>query len=493
MDAAKHYAEQFAARKVLGDGGGDAKTASRSVAELIAGKLGLGESEFATRMIADIAADQDVIKVVEECQQEGWSNTGYEKVMDSLCGKIADHLIENRTGITAEGGAALTGGEAALKEIGTLIKAADSGSKILANLMEGDSKAVARELFNVATDNTGAAGKALKYTLQGMQNALDVWRDGEVENAYDVYTKGSSGSFCGYGEIKPLDFEAVWDGMKGASRQLCIERIAAENDARELIGMPVLSAKEEDFYREKVKAELKTEFERRVKLQSRIDAEKENLELIFDELDKANLLDSSTVWYRGFGGAGETLENRMARMEHLIQQIYRDLNVSDVYAGPQQEGDLNGRISAAAMAVMVRGYFAADTEAEAKKFLQDYYKRLGVNLALTAEDLAGTYDAIWTVSLGGKTASSTFSALCTVSGDTVSFQFIDENTVTCTGTFADGTVKGPFEGSGGSGEFVFQFTRSDEAITGQGTLTLTGDGSLWSGTITYTFTFTKTD
>ena len=50
--------------------------------------------------------------------------------------------------------------------------------------------------------------------------------------------------------------------MDGASRQLCIERIRTENEARANAGMPPLTAAEEDFYREKVKSELKSEFER---------------------------------------------------------------------------------------------------------------------------------------------------------------------------------------------------------------------------------------
>lgn len=147
------------------------------------------------------------------------------------------------------------------------------------------------------TDNTGAAGKALKYALQGMQNALDVWRDDEVKNAFEVYVNGSSGSLFGYGAIDPQDFDAVWDGMKGASRQLCIERIVQENDARRLIGMPALSVREEEFYRTKVKEDLKIEFERRLMFKNKIEKEKENLDLIFDDMDKSKALDSTTSRY----------------------------------------------------------------------------------------------------------------------------------------------------------------------------------------------------
>ncbi len=159
LEAAKHYTEQFAARKVLGEKGGDDKTASRTVADLLASKLGLGESEFGKRMLNDIVKDQDVMKVVDECQQDGWSNTAYEKVMSTVCDKLANHLVENRTGLTAADGAVLTSGEQAFKEIGNLIKIADSTGKILGSLAGGDTRAAAVELLNAAADNTGALGK----------------------------------------------------------------------------------------------------------------------------------------------------------------------------------------------------------------------------------------------------------------------------------------------------------------------------------------------
>jgi hypothetical protein len=203
LEAAKFYSQQMAAQNVLSEGGGDPKVASRAVADMLAEKLGLGEDEFSKKMLADIAADQDVMKVFDECQQDGWSNTGYEKVMNKMCDKIANRLIENRSGLTAEDGVVLTPAEQAFKQMGDLIKITDSGSKLLGAIAGGDSKAAGKELFNFAADNTGALGKALKYTLQGMQNALDAWRDGEVQKAFQVYKDGSSGSIFGYGAIDP--------------------------------------------------------------------------------------------------------------------------------------------------------------------------------------------------------------------------------------------------------------------------------------------------
>lgn len=367
LEAAKYYAGQMAAQKVLGEGGGDPKVASRLLADLLATKLGLGEDEFARRMFADIAADQDTVKMFDQYMREGWTDKGYSKVMSQLCKKAATEL-ERLKGD-------LTGAETYLKNMRDILKVGNTGSKILGYLTEGDTDAAAKELFDLVTDYTGVPGKALKYTLQGMQNALDVWRDGEVEKAFRVYTEGSAGTLFGYGALDPGDFDAVWDNMKGASRQLCLERIRTENAARRLIGLPPLTAKEEEFYRNKVKEELRSEFERRALLNNRIEAHKKNLELIFAELDAAKLFDSTNVWIRKID-PNETLEARLNRFNRLIERIFKDLRIETVYSGAQLGPVTDGRISAAEMAAMLRGYFAADTQAEGEKFLQDYYARL---------------------------------------------------------------------------------------------------------------------
>lgn len=469
LEAAKHYAGPMATQKVLGEGGGDPKVASRLLADLLATKLGLGEDEFAKRMFADIAADQEVVKVFDQYMRDGWTDTGYALVMDALCGKVAERLEK------AKG--ELSTAEAGLANMWDILKIGNAGGKIVGALSEGDTNAAGKELFDLVTDYTGVPGKALKYTLQGMQNALDVWRDGEVEKAFRVYTQGASGTLFGYGAVDPGDFEAVWDNMKGASRQLCLERIRKENQARQLLGLAPLSPKEEDLYREKVKQELKSEFERRLALKGKIEAQKKNLELIFTELDAARLFDSTNIWIRKID-PNETLEARLTRFNQLINRIFRDLKIETVYPGPQQEGPLGGRLSAMAMAQMLRGYFAANTQAEGEKFLQEYYKRF--EQPLTNEDLGGT----WTLSgemgkgqvtivpsgsggtVGGFDAPQGQVWPYAFSGDTLTFKVYYEPY-----RVPDGTAYGR------DATASIKFSRSGGKIVGQ----MTFDGFSWDG------------
>ena len=395
LEAAKYYAAQMAAQKVLGEKGGDPKVASQALADLLASKLGLGGDEFSRKMLKDIAGDQDIVKVFDEYQTKGWTDTGYQYVMDFMCGKVAQRLSAANKD---PAGLGLSGD--ALGNMWDILKAGNAGSKFLGFVLEGDAADAGKELFDLATDYTGVPGKAIKYTLAGMQNAVDVWRDGEVEKAFRVYTKGSSGSLFGYGAVDPGNIDEVWNNMKGAARQLCIERIDRENKARATAGMPPLSAVEEDFYREKVKTELKSEFDRRIELDAEIKAQEKNLDAILNEPYLAELLKENTIFLRDKSALSDTLSDRLNRFNHLIGRIFKDLEVDTVYSGPQQKGDLNGRISSVAMAEMIRGYFSANTQGEAEKFLQEYYSaKLGVNVGEAAVE--GIYNVEQTVTYDG--------------------------------------------------------------------------------------------
>jgi hypothetical protein len=390
LEAAKYYSAQMAAQKVLGEKGGDPKVASRALADLVADKLGLGEDEFSKKMLADIAADQDIVKVFDEYQTEGWTDAGYSYVMDFMCGKVATRLGEAN-----KDPAGVSGGEAALGHMWDLLKVGKAGSKFAGFVLEGDMKDAGKELFDLATDYTGVPGKAIKYTLQGMQNALDVWRDGEVEDAFRAYAGDPTGR-AGYGAVDPGNIDEVWDKMRGAARQLCIERIAKENDARATAGLAPLTGKEEDFYREKVKTELKSEFDRRLALKDRIAVQQKNLDLILNEPYFAQLLEKDNVSLRNKDALNEPLASRLARFNHMIQRIMTDLKIDTVYGGQQQEGELKGRISSVAMAEMLHGYFVADTQAEAEAFLKEYYARFGTPL----DQFVGTYRGTWHMSSG---------------------------------------------------------------------------------------------
>lgn len=379
LDAAKHYAPLFAARKVMGENGGDPKLASQAVADYVASKLGLGEDQFSRLLLANIAADEDIIQMMDQLQTQGKSDRAYEYVVGSICEEFADRLIEKRTGITFDEGAPVTATEENFKNTWTLIRLASGGSEMLGTLWEGDAKGAGKQFLTLVADNTGLLGDMAEYVVQGIADKQEVWENEEVENAYRVFKNGSTGTLFGYGAVDAGNFDEVWDNMGSASRELCAERIAQENDARRLLGMPYLTPKEEDFFREKTRKELKSEFERRQSREADIERETENLELIFEELDAYHLLDRTSL-HRGFGGDGETLKGRMGKLQDLVQRIYKDLDVKKVYAGSQLTYETGGGISAMEMASMIFDYFSSSSPKEAQARLREHYEKFGVEL-----------------------------------------------------------------------------------------------------------------
>jgi len=121
--------------------------------------------------------------------------------------------------------------------------------------------------------------------------------------------------------------------------------------------VPPLTPAQEDLYRERVKRELKSEFDRCITLQADIEACQGNLARILEEPCLARLLDQTYVSLRLKDSLNDTLKDRLERFNHLVGRIFRDLDITTVYPGPQQPGALGGRISSMAMADMVRGYF----------------------------------------------------------------------------------------------------------------------------------------
>jgi hypothetical protein len=390
LEAAKYYAGQLAAQKVLGERGGDPRTASGMLAGFVADKLGLGADKFTQRMLKDIAADQEIVKAFDQYMTSGWTDTGYALVMNLVCNKVATKMVTS--GLS--NGQSIA--DAAAQDMWDVLKIGNSTSKVAGFLFEGDVKDASKELFDLATDYTGSAGKAIKYVVLGTQNAVDVWRDSEVEKAFKVYVNGTAGHLFGYGDVEPNDFDGVWNNMGAAARQLCLERIKTENEARATAGVPALTPAEEDFYREKVKQELKREFDRRVALDDKIKAQEKDLDAILNEPYFAELFAGDNAFLRDKDALDDTVQNRLVRFNHLIERIMTDLKVTAVYSGQQQTGDLNGRISSVAMADMLRGYFEADTQKEAEEFLQDYYAKLGIGMA----EFAGIYKGVMPLDMG---------------------------------------------------------------------------------------------
>lgn len=229
-----------------------------------------------------------------------------------------------------------------------------------------------------------------KIAVEAINGQIDSWKNEEVDAAYGAYKNGANGKFWGY-SVDKGDFNAVWDQMRGVRRQLEIEAIRKENDARQEAGMPELSEREMDMLRGRVKIAYQRQFAERDKKEEAIRKEEDKMKQIFAAFKKANILDD-TLGPNGLD-KGLGFEGKMEVLNHFAKKIMQDTNRPEV---SDKEGlVMETKISATDIAMGARIYFSLP---DGKKKYEEYIKeRFGVALYPPLKDLTGTWDGSITI------------------------------------------------------------------------------------------------
>jgi hypothetical protein len=179
--------------------------------------------------------------------------------------------------------------------------------------------------------------------------------------------------------------------MRGVRRQLEIEAIRKENDARSEAGMPELSERESDLVRDRVKNAYQRQFTERDKKEDAIKKEEDKLKQIFDAFKKANLFDD-TLGPKGLD-KGFGYEEKLAVLNHFAQKIMQDTNRLEI---SDKEGlVMETKISASDIAMGARIYFS---EPDGKKKYEEYIKeRFGILPYPPLKELSGNWDGSITI------------------------------------------------------------------------------------------------
>lgn len=255
----------------------------------------------------------------------------------------------------------------ALKSVTENADLIGQAAEVAGNLAAGDLKGAAKVLANKMIDDLPLA-KVATAAAAGITYGIDTWKNIEVEAAYKAYREGresNEAQSIGY-DLNAGNFEAVWGQMEAVSRQLVIEAIRAETEARD--GAEP-SLREQEIIRAKVKADLKTSFETRAKREDAIAAEEVALNKLMAACQGKGLLDDASGFhYTSF----DTPEGRLGVLLRMRDKILRDL------AGKRPTRQLtNDDIASLAAA-----YLAEGTTQKAKAAYAALLKRLlGVDLA----------------------------------------------------------------------------------------------------------------
>jgi len=227
-----------------------------------------------------------------------------------------------------------------------------------------------------------------KVAVAAVENKIASWKNEEVEAAYQAYKNGASSRVPWWGyQVEKGNFEDVWSQMGGAARQLMLEAIKAQDEARKDIGMPPLSAAEKDKIREIVKNDLRKQFEQRVKTDAEIEKVKAEYEMIMDMYKEAGFMEKGRWgWDKSYD-----LEQRLDLLVNFKNKVLRDTGRDFI-----KKGYMHGEDSVALdeLKLMAMDWFTTPDPVERQKKYAEFIKNeFGIDLFPKAEDLNGQWSS----------------------------------------------------------------------------------------------------
>ncbi|MFA5185957.1 MAG: hypothetical protein WC551_05695 [Patescibacteria group bacterium] len=350
---------------------------SGKIIDLALEKMGIKDKNLASKVLADVLKE-DGYKKIYDAYGKGDMVDLDQQIAILAAKKIAQIVPES----TLQAGLKHFADEKGVGDAGALGTAAGYAA-------EGQYKDAAKVIADRILDKT-AIGLAGKIGVEAVKWQIASWKDSEVEAAYIAYKNGANGVFYGYNADKG-DFDTIWDQMRGIRRQLEIEAIKKENEARVDAGLPALDEKQMDALRDQVKNSYAKQFEERAKRDEDFAAEEKKLKMLVDAYTKAGIFDE-TLGPVGLD-KGLDYENKLDVLYHFSEKIMADTKRFEL-------SDKNGLIMDKAISVddIAQGakfwFSGPDGVKKYKQFLKD---RFNISLYPELKDLAGKWSGSFTI------------------------------------------------------------------------------------------------
>ena len=230
--------------------------------------------------------------------------------------------------------------------------------------------------------------KVGKFAVAAIEGQIQSWKDEEVEAAYQAFKNGASSNVPWWGyQVEKENFEDVWSQMGGAARQLELEAVRAQNEARKDAGMEPLTREEEDKIRASVKKDLEKEFKSRIQKEAEIDKKKEELNMILEMYKDAGLMNKGAFnWTESY-----ELETRMDILMNLKDKVLRDTGRKFIKSGGVHNEEAIG-VEQLRMIALI--WFGTDDEEQRRKEYAEYLlNELGVSIYAEANELNGIWSS----------------------------------------------------------------------------------------------------
>lgn len=255
-----------------------------------------------------------------------------------------------------------------------------TGSVVAAtgHLWEGDYSGAGMKIAEAILD-TSPVYKAAKLAVDVVDIKINNWKNNGIEEAYKAYKEGSNDYILFGYDVDPGDFEAVWDQMRGVARQIemdAIKKYASSIGVKE----SELSSEQIKIAKDRVKKNLKDQFEKRIKQEAEIEKEKENQREVILQFEKWNLLKKGSTWYPEDSSVEQMLErlyNQIKRIQKEIGRfdlVYRDGDLHDQSRGLDNIGKLkSGEILVSDLAELINTRYVFGEEEYKKKLKEMGY------------------------------------------------------------------------------------------------------------------------
>ncbi len=343
---------------------------ANKMVELTLSKMGINDKSISGQVLNDILTD-DSYKDLYDDYQKGDVSGFNQKLAILMGGKIASRVPESAFKSALEGIA----GDAA-EDVEAVAKAAGYAA-------EGQYREAAKVIGEQIADKF-LITTAGKIAVEVIDYQIQSWKSDEVEAAYQAYKNGSGSYFYGYNN-DPGDFDTVWTQMRGVRRQLVIEAIAKQNEARRDAGMPALDEREMDMVRDGVRRSFERQFKSRLEKDKAVEAREKELKMLIDAFNEAEFLE------RSYGPKNlvkhDDLKVRMDVLYHFTQRMMKDTGRSKL--NDKQGFLVDGALSVHDIVYGAREYFK---EGGGEKAYKDFLnKRFGIALYPSLKDLEGAW------------------------------------------------------------------------------------------------------
>ena len=294
--------------KLVGDVG------KQALDHLLKDKLGLDDDQLESNLAASMVKDTEWLEITKQ------ASTLLGNGLEQAHPDDVNELVQTISKFAATKMVATMDPSKlkdALGKITENVDLVDKGSTMLGDIAGGQYNDAAEILVDNFADLNPvvavgqAESKVVKY-------GINVWKNQEIEAAYQAYKNGRDVNNVGQAEGIVCDagnFDQVWDSIQALHNQLIIEERKAEVDAR---GGVALTSLEESQLQDKVKADLQAAFVARAANENQVAAQQANLTSLMQSFKDMGLFDDP------IGISEDTPKNRFDYLMHGYMRILRD-------------------------------------------------------------------------------------------------------------------------------------------------------------------------